>query len=383
MTDLPIGGTCRLEFEAVREAFVANFDGARWGGDTDVGAAISARVDGETVVDLWGGHRDAARTEPWTADTIVCVFSVTKAVAAIVIHALHSDGMVDIDAPIAAAWPDFAQNGKGAITARMVLAQTAGLLNPDVPDGSLWTPGVMTRAIEAMAPEWVPGTQAGYHSFTYGPILQEWVLRATGTPLHRHLRDRFTEPFGLAFATGLTEDEIARCATVIDNPDNGTLHPFRNHPSEDVYHHWRALDRAEDFNSDDWRRHAFFSLAGHGNARGIAGLMTPLANAGLLDGQQVIAPDHVASAIAEHWSGYDRFGQGPGRFAAGFQMADDLYRFDGTPSTVGFHGIGGSLGFADPVRHVSISYTCNALIAGGAGVNPMSQGLIRALYDAL
>ncbi|MEM6693287.1 MAG: serine hydrolase domain-containing protein [Pseudomonadota bacterium] len=383
MIDVPIGGTCRPEFKAVSDAFISNFDDTRWGRDTDAGASVCVRIEGETVLDLWGGYRDAACSSPWSEDTIVCVFSVTKAIAAVVIHALYSECLIDIDAPIARDWPAFAQNGKAQITARMVLSQTAGLLNPDVPEGSLWHPGVMTRAIEAMAPEWVPGTECGYHSFSYGPILQEWVLRATGTPLNQHLRHRFTEPFALDFFAGLSDAEIARCADIIDNPDNGTLRPFRTDPGQDVYHHWRALDRSETFNSDAWRRHPFFSLAGHGNARGIAGMLSPLANAGQIDGQQVIAPDQVASAIAEHWSGYDRFGQGPGRFAAGFQMADDTYPFDGTASTVGFHGIGGSLGFADPVRHVSFGYARNALIAGGAGVNPMSQRMIKALYEAI
>lgn len=383
MSDIVVQGDCALGFEEVRALFVENFDPSIWGDDADIGAAVCARVGGRTVIDLWGGHRDRARRLPWEKDTITCVFSVSKAIAAVCIHMLHSRGALDVDAPIAAAWPEFAQNGKAEITARMVMDQTAGLLCPDVPEGALWTPGVMTRALERMAPEWVPGTEAGYHSFTYGPILQDWVLRATGQTLGAHLRHSLAEPFGLNVVSGLTDVEDARCAELITNEANGTLYPFRHDPAQDVYHHWAALPRDEDFNSDDWRRHEFFSLAGHGNARGIAGVMTPLANGGQLDGVEVIAPDVVAAAISERWSGQDRFGQGPGRFASGFQMSDAQYPFACVPESLGFYGIGGSVGFADPTAQVSFSYCCNALVAGGAGVNPMSHRLIAAFYKAL
>lgn len=376
-------GTCADHFAPLFEEFSRNFQSSTSGRDVDLGAAVSVTLNGETVVDLWGGYQDAQCQRPWQADTMVCVFSVTKAVAAACIHVLHSRGVIDIDAPIANQWPDFAQNGKAGITPRMVLSHTAGLMAPTVPAGSLWEPGILVGAIERMAPEWEPGTQAGYHSFTFGPILQEVVRLATRQSLGTFLRDDIALPFSVDFAVGLTPAENARCADLIGNDLNGTIAPFRSDPAQDVYHHWAALPRTEDFNSANWRGQEFFSLAGHGNARGIAKLLSPFANRGLLDGSPLIAPDHLTGAIAQHWSGRDNFSQSSGRFAAGFQMADETYPFGGRPECIGHYGIGGSVGFADPVAHLTFSYTPNRLISGGAGKNRLSERLIKAVYSAL
>ncbi len=378
-----ISGFCAPRFERVRAAFQLNFEGDGSGGDTDLGASVSATLGGETVVDLWGGYCDLARTAPWRDDTIVCVFSVTKAVAALCMHVLHSRGALDIDAPIAEHWPEFGCNGKEKITARMVLSHQAGLLCPNVIEGTLWRPGAMVRAIEVMTPEWPPGTAAGYHSFTYGPILQELTLRTTGRTLGAFLRDELARPFAADFAVGLTPTEDARRAHLVNNNDNSTIRAFRFEPESPVYKHWAALPRTEDFNSIEWRQQEFFSLNGHGNARGIARLLAPLATDGTLDGKRLIKSGHLAGAIAEHWSGIDRVAGCPGRFAAGFQMSDALYPFGGYSANFGFYGIGGNVGFADPLRGLSFSYCCNRPISGAAGTNPLSVQLIETFYACL
>jgi CubicO group peptidase (beta-lactamase class C family) len=262
----------------------------------------------------------------------------------------------------------------------MVLSHTAGLLRANVPEGSLWQPGVLLSAIEAMRPEWEPGEAAGYHSFTQGPILQEIARRVTGRSLGQFLRDELARPLDAAIASGLTADEVARCAEIIPNERNGTIAPFRHDPSSAVYRDWAALPRDETFNSSNWRKTEFFSLAGHGNACGIARLLAPLATGGVSAGRRVLGPKAVASAIAEHWSGYDRFAEAPARYAAGFQMSDATYPFSGSPDCIGFHGIGGSIGFADPSRRMSFAYCGNRLISGSAGANPKSRRLIAGCF---
>ena len=209
-TSLIIQGTCAPGFDHLWEVFGANFAASCPEGDPDLGACVSLTLEGETVVDLWGGFRDAAATQPWTRDTIVCVFSISKAIAAVCMHVMRDRGLLDIDAPVAEFWPEFAQSGKAGITTRMVLSHTAGLLRANVPEGSLWQPGVLLSAIEAMRPEWEPGVAAGYHSFTQGPILQEIARRVTSRSLGQFLRDELARPLDAAIASGLTADEVAR-----------------------------------------------------------------------------------------------------------------------------------------------------------------------------
>src|SRR6185295_2252450 len=117
-----IHGECAPGFEAVREAFAANFDGG-----LEVGASFAAVRDGKPVVDLWAGHADAERSRPWQRDTIVNVFSTTKAPTALCAHILVDRGLLDVDAPVARYWPEFAQAGKERITTRQLLSHSAGL----------------------------------------------------------------------------------------------------------------------------------------------------------------------------------------------------------------------------------------------------------------
>lgn len=376
---IEIHGICAPGFEHVRDAFALNFEASPAWDAPDLGACVSATLEGETVVDLWAGYRDADSLRPWEADTIVCVFSVTKAIAALCIHVIHDRGLLDIDAPISAIWSTFGQAGKERITTRMVLSHTAGLLRVDVPEGSLYQNGTLISAIERMTPEWPPGERAGYHSFTQGPILQEIARRVTGQSLGNWLREELARPLSADFAIGLSDQEIAHCADVIVNEQNGTIAPFRGDPDSAVYKDWSALPRDELFNSQNWRRKEFSSLGGHGNARGIARLLAPLATGGVVAGKRLLSGQTVASAIAEHYSGHDVFAESDVRYAAGFQMSDATYPFSGSADAVGFHGIGGSLGFADPTRRLSFAYCCNRLIRGGAGTNPLSRNLVEAV----
>lgn len=377
-------GFCHCDFKSVRKAFGLNFDEDDRDGERMLGGCVSAVVDGETVVDLWGGYANPDRTARWQEDTIVTVFSISKAVASFCIYVLYDRSIIDIDAPVASYWPAFAQNGKAEITIRTVLTHQAGLLNADsAREGSLWQTGALEGAIETMAPEWTPGTGAGYHSFTYGPILQGIVRRVTGKSLGRFLREEITEPLGADFFFGLTDEENARCAQFVGNDDNGTIGPFRHQPETTVYQHWKALPRDEDFNSDKWRRQEFPSLNGHGNARGLAQLFACIANGGELDGTHLLARKTIDDVTRQHWQGIDRFAEAPGRFNAGCQMSSDLSPFGGRRENFGFYGIGGSVGFCDPVNRIGFSYCTNRAITGAAGTSQLSVRLIEALYASL
>ncbi len=207
-----IDGHCAPRFAAVRDAFAANFEAGR-----EIGASLAATVDGEFVVDLWGGHADAAKTRRWERDTIINVFSTTKAMTALCIHMLVDRGQLDVDAPVARYWPEFARAGKERITTRQVLSHSSGLAGIRQPLGTEalydWTR--MTAALAAESPWWEPGTASGYHALTYGYVLGELVQRITGRTLGAFFRDEVAAPLGADFHIGLPASEDARVAELV------------------------------------------------------------------------------------------------------------------------------------------------------------------------
>src|SRR5580704_3440275 len=170
-----VDGSCDAAFAGVREAFAANFDGG-----LELGASLAISVDGRNVVDLWGGYLDLGRTRPWERDSLVCVFSCTKGVVAIAVMWAVAHGFVDLDAPVASYWPEFAAEGKGDIPVRWLLTHEAGLpaIGRRMPLGSLSDWEAMTDALAAQEPWWEPGTTHGYHGVTFGHLVGE-VLRRT------------------------------------------------------------------------------------------------------------------------------------------------------------------------------------------------------------
>jgi CubicO group peptidase (beta-lactamase class C family) len=207
-----IAGHCDPRFAAVRDAFAANFEAGR-----EIGASFAVTVDGELVVDVWGGYADAARTRPWQSDTIINVFSTTKAMAALCAHILVDRGQLDLDAPVARYWPEFAQAGKERITTRHVLSHAAGLpgIRQPLPTEALLDWNGMTEALAAEAPWWEPGTANGYHALTYGYLIGEIVRRITGKTLGAFFREDVAERLGADFHIGLPESEDARVAELV------------------------------------------------------------------------------------------------------------------------------------------------------------------------
>jgi CubicO group peptidase (beta-lactamase class C family) len=176
-TTVQVHGQCDPHFTAVRAAFADNF--AQRG---DVGAAVCVYVAGKPVVDLWGGHTDAARTRPWDRNTLVSVASTTKGLVALCVHRLVERGLLDLDAPVARYWPAFAQAGKAHIPVRWLLSHRAGLpaVRHDLPLESLFEWSTFTDALAATAPWWEPGTQHGYHAVTFGYLVGEVIRRISG-----------------------------------------------------------------------------------------------------------------------------------------------------------------------------------------------------------
>src|SRR5215207_2769606 len=194
-------------FEGVRDAFEKNFaDGL------EVGAAFSAYHRGQKVVDVWGGDFDPTSGKEWEEDTIALVYSTTKGATAICANRLAQEGRLDVNAPVATYWPEFAQAGKESIPVDWLLSHRAGLAWVDAPltleEVLAWEP--MIHALEAQTPVWEPGTQHGYHAVTYGYLVGEVVRRITGRGVGTYFREEVGDPLGLDFWIGLPEAEESR-----------------------------------------------------------------------------------------------------------------------------------------------------------------------------
>src|SRR3954449_2578586 len=200
-----ISGSVSPGFEEVRDEFRRNFVDRR-----ELGAAVAAYVRGEKVVDLWGGYRDARRQERWEEDTLVLVYSTSKGMSGIAVALAHSRGLIDYDETVASYWPEFAQNGKGSITVRQLLAHQAGLSGLDVRLSArkLADLDAVADALAAQKPAWEPGTRQGYHALTIGWYEGELIRRVD--PQRRSLGRFFAEevaaPLGLEFYFGLPAD---------------------------------------------------------------------------------------------------------------------------------------------------------------------------------
>jgi CubicO group peptidase (beta-lactamase class C family) len=387
-TATEIQGICDARFAAVRDAFAENF-AARG----EIGAAVAALVDGETVVDLWGGHADAARTRPWERDTIVNVYSATKRVVTVCAHRLAEQGLLDIDAPVAKYWPEFAQAGKDELPVRYLLSHRAGLpaITEPLAKGSIYQWGTMTAALAAQEPWWEPGTTYGYHALTFGWLVGEVVRRLTGKSLGAYVREELAGPLGLDFHIGLAETHDARTAEVVPRPAPSPVEVarFLRVVAEPQSMAFKAIANPPDLlesgiaNTRAWRAAEIPAANGHGNARSLARLYAALARGGELDGVRVLSEDAIRQAIVEQSSGPDAVLGQEYRFGLGFMLTLPAHPFGPSPRAFGHTGMGGALGFADPDAGVAFAYTMNQMGTFSGLEDPRWPPLVEALYAAL
>ena len=368
-----VHGSCAPGFEALRDAMSEVLAAG-----SEVGAALAVYVDKHAVVDLWGGHEDAAKTRPWNADTIVNLYSVGKAVTAVCALRLVDAGTLDLDVPISRYWPEFAEAGKAQIPVRFLLTHQAGLpaVGPALAAGALLHWDVMTGALAAQAPWWPPGERHGYHVNTQGFLLGEVIRRISGKTLGTYLRDEIAGPGGIDFFIGFGPELDGRCADMVPPSPSPETDELRRRLSADPatvsglelmrLHAYRNPPEmvGAGINSRRWRAAEVPSTNGHGNARAVARLYSALAGDGRLDGVHILSPDIIARAIREQVYGDDVVLQRPTRFGLGFQLTMPERRLGPSPRAFGHFGAGGSLGFADPDARLAFGYAMNQGRAG-------------------
>lgn len=371
-----IEGHCDPEFENVGRVFRANF--LERG---EQGAAVAVYSDGRLAVDMWGGWADAAKTRPWTSDTIICMMSVGKGMAALCVWMLVDRGLIDIDRPVAHYWPGFGQAGKEGITVATLIAGTAGLLYADhAPEGAGYDWATMIDALERQEPEWAPGEDHAYHSATAGYFLGELVRRVDGRSVDRFLAEEVSGPLHADYGYGAAWADPDRVADVLPNCNSHTFVQTRDQSTK-LGRAWRMRPQSDDHYNDPRMRSGLMpSTNGHGNARGVARIYAALAQGGTLDGVRLVSPETIDRMRAETWFGTCAMTDRTFRYAHGFFLNEPLMSPMGTnPRAFGHPGAGGALGFADPENRIAFSYSPSLMCEGG-GLGERCKALSDAVY---
>jgi CubicO group peptidase (beta-lactamase class C family) len=380
-----VEGYCDPRFERVREAFAASFSKG------EVGAGVSVTIAGEPVVQLFAGHADAQKSRPWERDTIVNVYSTTKGMTAICALRLVDEGRLDLAAPVAEYWPEFAQAGKQDIPVRYLLSHRAGLvaLSRDLPPEKRLDWDRMVEALAAQKPWWEPGTKHGYHALTYGYLVGEIVRRVDGRSLGNYFREEIAEPLGADFQIGFGAEHDVRCADLLEAPPLPPDAPDvfelarRNPDSLQARVFGSGGIGAFSTNGRAWRAAEVPAANGHGTAAALARVYGALACGGQVDGVRVLSAEGVERATTEQSFGKDEvLAPLETRFGLGFMLTQPMIPFGPNPRSFGHPGAGGSIAFADPGAELGFGYVMNQMQMGLAG-GTHGFSLIQEVYEAL
>lgn len=375
-----VNGSCDPAFAGLKEALAAQLDRGE-----ELGASIVVDVDGTVIADLWGGWRDEARSQPWERDTIVNVWSTTKTVTSLATLMLASRGLVDLHAPVATYWPEFAAAGKEDVEIRHLLSHTSGVSGLDQPavTEDLYDWEASTSRMAAQAPWWEPGTASGYHALNFGHLLGEVLRRVTGKTLKEFVRDEIAGPLQADFQIGAGVEDTARIAPVVAPPplpfDLAALDPttpavrtFTGPPAD-----------ATAANTAAWRAADIGAANGHGNARSVARISSAVTLGGEAGGVRLLAPEVIDQIFDVQADGVDLVLGVPLRFGIGYglpQRETVPYVPEGRVCFWG--GWGGSVILMDLDRRLTFAYMMNRMGPGIIG-SDRAEAYVRATYAAL
>ncbi|HLH27425.1 MAG TPA: serine hydrolase domain-containing protein [Acidimicrobiales bacterium] len=355
-------GTWDPRFEGVAATLAQSLDAG-----TDVGASVAVVLDGELVVDAWGGTVDEAGNVPWERDTITNVWSTTKTMTFLCALMLADRGDLDFSSPVARYWPEFKAAGKEGVEVRHVMAHAAGLAGWTQPlapeDLADWEK--CTALLAAQEPWWEPGTASGYHALTQGYLVGEIVRRITGESIGTWFAEEVAAPLGADFHIGLPASEDGRVAPVLPPPPIDplaagarmppfTVRVFTNPPLDASYAH-----------EEWWRRAEIPAANGHGNARSVALVQSVVAGAGEARGTRLLSPAGCERIFEEQTSGADLVLPMPVRLGMGYGLRNEFMPIG--PRACFWGGYGGSLVVMDLDERLTVSYVMNKMEAGIQG----------------
>jgi CubicO group peptidase (beta-lactamase class C family) len=337
----------------------------------DAGASVAVFVDGEPVVDVWGGFADADRTIRWQQDTIANVYSVTKTMTALCALILADRGELDLAAPVARYWPEFAAAGKERVLVRHLLSHTAGLPDWDGPIEDLYDWPAATARLAAQAPQWEPGSAAGYHSLTQGFLVGEVVRRITGRSVGEFFAEEVAGPLDADFHMGLSAEHDHRVALAVP-PSSWDENYVASAPDSSASRGDGTAVRIRDGNSVAWRRAQIPAASGFGNARSVALVQSVTACGGAVRGVRLLSQAGCDRAREEQFSGEDRRLGMPIRWGLGYGLFGN---------TFGWGGWGGSLVTIDPDARMAVAYVTNQMREPAEDARGLE--LVMAAYDGL
>jgi CubicO group peptidase (beta-lactamase class C family) len=359
-----VQGTCDSRFEGLRDILQRNIDSG-----ADLGASVAVVLEGEPVVDMWGGWADVDHTTPWQRDTITNVWSSTKTMMALCALMLADRGELDFDAKVSKYWPEFAANGKENIEVRHLMSHTSGVSGwaQPVEVADLYDWEKSTAMLARQAPWWEPGTASGYHALNQGHLVGEVVRRITGLKLGEFFAKEVAGPLGADFHIGLDPSEFHRVSNVVPPPplpmdlatmdmDSVMVKTFTG-PMPDASVSW----------TPEWRQADIGAANGHGNARSVARVQSVISNGGEVDGVRLLSPATIDMIFDEQINGTDLVLGVPERFGIGFGLANELIPVPQDRRICHWGGWGGSIVINDCDRRMTLTYMMNRMEAGIVG----------------
>jgi len=373
-----VHGFAHDKYAAVRKLFEDNIASGE-----DIGASFCATVNGETVVDLWGGYADPAKTRPWNKDTIVNVYSTTKTMTALTALLLADRGLIDFDAPVARYWPEFAANGKATVKVSHLMSHSAGLSGwkEKVSKADIYDWDKATSLLAAQAPFWEPGTAPGYHALTQGYLVGEVIRRVAGKSVGTVFREEIAAPLGADFWIGLPASEDDRVAELLAPPQGDAV---ADGPAMSELMANMATNPGIDVSETKtraWRGAEIPAAGGTGNARSIAQIHAILANDGVAQGKRFLSREGVRKALEPQIEGKDLIMGIPAKFGLGFGLAGGLLPLP-NPNAMFWGGYGGSLAIIDMDAKLSMGYAMNRMLGTTTG-DMRGIGLAFAMWEAL
>lgn len=355
-----VEGFCTPRFDPLRQLFRDLIESGQ-----DLGASLAVTVDGEFALDLWGGWADEARTRRWQRDTITCVFSTTKTMLSLGALVLVERGQLDLDAPVARYWPEFAAAGKGGILIRHVLSHTSGVSGWEQPLSleDLYDWDKCVALLAAQEPWWTPGTASGYHPQTIGFLIGEVVRRITGRRFGRFFADEIAGPLGADFHIGLARSEFARVSNVLPWPLTHDVTGGADPSSVSFRTNSNAgLKDLRDVWTDAWRQADLPAANGHGNARSVARLQSVVANGGEIDGVRLLSPHTIARIFEVQADGRDLVIGAPLKMGIGYGLPQrETLPFIPDGRICMWGGAGGSMAIVDVDRRMTLAYIMNKM----------------------
>lgn len=343
---------------------------------------MAVTLEGEYVVDLWGGHRDRAGTLAWEEDTIVNVYSTTKTMAALTMLLLADRGELDLHAPVKKYWPEFAVNGKEKVEVRHFLSHSAGLSGMDEPmsGDDLYDWEKMVAALARQAPWWEPGTASGYHALTQGHLIGEVVRRVSGETLGNFFRREIAEPLGADFHIGTGAEHDGRIGELIPPKESPAMGAAEGSIAARTFAN--PAVKAQASATAGWRRAEIPAANGHGNARSVVAAQTLVANLGTASGKRLISEAGCRVIFEEQTFGKDLVLGVPIKFGMGYGLTTDILPMGPNEHIAYWGGWGGSTAVVDQDARLCVSYVMNRMESDLLG-DLRGFKLLQAAYRSL